>query len=263
MTKSFVLGFALGLALLLVAGVGASRIGQKDAEQAKQRAELAAYQAELVDARHVQVGVLSETQRVHSRLFAHYRQLYNGRTISEAIEQAKGHTRILGLNVGLGLGPEFIKPESPESFFAELARASDAVIRGRVKNRTPYITEDEEFILTDYDILVSEILKDNVITPIAIGGNITFVQPGGKVALDGMIVKATDDAFSPLPKSNNDVVLFMKFIQQSGSYKATRYNGSFELEGSSLRPLTKERFPEGVLQDAQSFLQTARAVSKR
>lgn len=263
MSRSFIFGFATGLALLLVAGVGASRLGQNNAEKAKQRAELAEYQSELADATPIKLGVLTERQRNHSKLFSHYRQLNNDRTISESLAQAKGHTEILGLNVGLGLGPAFINPETPENYFANLAHASDAVIRGIVINRASYITEDEGFILTDYDILVSEVLKDNMTDSIPLGARITFVNPGGKVVLDGIIVSASDDAFSPLPRGNKDVVLFMKFISESGSYKATRLGGSFELEGSSLRPLTKERFPEGVLQDAPSFLQTARQVSKR
>lgn len=263
MSKSFIVGFVAGTTLLLGAGVGASRLGQKDSEKTKQRAELAAYQAELADATPVQLGVLTETQRAESKLFGVYRQLNNGRTIGEAIAEAKGHTKILSLRVGLGLGPAFINPETPENYFSKLAQASDAVVRGRVTNRRSYITEDEGFVLTDYEILVSEVLKDNATAPIALGGRITLVHPGGKVVLDGMIVKASNDAFGPLPKSNNDVVLFMKFISDSGSYRATHYSGSFELEGSFLRPLTKERFPEGVLQDVPSFLRTARAVSNQ
>src|SRR6185503_13202698 len=44
--------------------------------------------------------------------------------------------------------------------------------------------------------------------------------------------------------------------------KATRNSGSFELDGSTLRPLTNVGFPPGVLRDVDSFMRTSRAVSK-
>src|SRR3954451_23049875 len=67
MSKSFVWGFIVGVALLIVAGVGASRLQDKNAV-VKERNEKQ-YQIEIADATPVQPGALTEKQRFHSQLF--------------------------------------------------------------------------------------------------------------------------------------------------------------------------------------------------
>lgn len=263
MSKPFVIGFFVGLALLLVAGVGASRLHQKDAEQAKQRTELAEFQAELGDATPVQLGVLTENERAHSKLYGHYLGLRNYRTISGLVEQAKGKSKIVETGVLIGLGPVLSEPETPENYFSEVARESDAVIRGRVIKKVSQITEDDAFLFTDYDVVITEVLKSDVTASLEAGARITVTRPGGKVLLDGIIVRAKDDSFAPLPVNNHEVVLFLKRIPETGAYRAARDTGTFELDGSILRALTGCAFPPGVLRDGNSFLQTARAVSKR
>src|SRR5205085_8641379 len=104
------------------------------------------------------------------------------------------------------------------------------------------------------------ILKNNVTAPFDQGAVITVTHPGGKVLLDGIIVKAIDEAFLPLPV-NQDVVLFLKFIPETRAYELTNDTGSFELDGSTLQPLTKDHFPPGVLQNGIRFLQTVRSIS--
>jgi hypothetical protein len=255
MKRAYILGVITGLVLLIVAGVAGFQIQQRDKEEA-------AYKAELVDAVPVEAGILTETQRFRSRLFSHYRQLNNNKTIREIVEQAKGHTKIVGLMVAPGLGPAYTEPETPENYFGELTRSSNAVIRGRVIKGAPYITEDEGFVVTDYSVEVTEILKNNAIDPLEIGSIIIVTRPGGKVVSSGIVVKASDRSFEPLPQNGNDLVLFLQYIPEARSYKATNYSGSFALDGLTLRPLTSGSYPPGVLQDVPSFLRTARTFSK-
>jgi hypothetical protein len=261
MSKPFIFGFVGGLVLLIVAGVGASRLHQKNVEQEKHRAELAEYQAEIGDATAVQRGVITQEQRIHSGLYAGYLQRNNNKTIGGFIELYKGTGKVFGIDFLVGLGPLLTEPVTPDSFFGELAHVSDAVIRGRVTNKVSQITEDDGFIFTDYDVVVTEVFKDNVAAPLDTGVTITVTRPGGKVLLDGVIVKARDHCFAPLPMNNHEVVLFLQSVKETGAYKPTRYSGSFELDGLTLRPLTENEFPPGVLRGADSFLQTARAVS--
>ncbi|HEU4387847.1 MAG TPA: hypothetical protein VFV34_08625 [Blastocatellia bacterium] len=254
MRRSFLFGFLAGLALLITAGVGASRLKQRDKEEQ-------AYRQELVDATPVQLNVLTDKQRVHGRLYSHYAQVRAGRSISGLVGDAKGQVRIVETMVFIGSSPELIQPETPESFFGRLAQNSDAIIRGRVTKKTSQITEDDSFVFTDYDVVTNEVLKNNVAAPIETGTTITITRPAGKVVLDGVIVKATDAAFAPL-SLNNEVVLFLKYLPETGTYQTSQATGSFELDGSSLRPLTKEAFPPGVLRGSDSFLQTVRTISK-
>jgi len=65
MFKVFIMGLAVGLALLLIISTGALRTQQKNEEQIK-------YQTELVDATPVHTGALTEKQRIHSKCFTMY-----------------------------------------------------------------------------------------------------------------------------------------------------------------------------------------------
>lgn len=261
MSKPFVLGFVAGLALLVVAGVGASRLHQKNAEQEKQRADLAEYQAEIGDATPVQLGVLTDRQRIHSKLYAHYLELTKNFTVSRSI--ARAESKVVGIDVHVGLGPALTEPETPESYFGELARESDVVIRGRVATKASQITEDDGFIFTDYEILVTEVLKNSNKIRLDSGTTLEVTCPGGKISVGGIIMKAIDHSFALLPQNSHDLVLFLKYVPETGAFRPAGATGSFELDGSMLRPLTGVGFPPGVLRDADSFLQTARAVSDK
>jgi hypothetical protein len=152
-----------------------------------------------------------------------------------------------------------MEADKPDQYLGELARSSDAIVRGRVTNKVSQLTQDDAFIFTDYDVVITEVLKDNAAAHL--GAAITVTYPGGKVLLDGVIVKCRDHYFEPLPL-NREVVLFLQSVKETGAYKPTRYFGSFELDRVTLRALTEKELPPGVLPGGESFLQTVRAVSK-
>lgn len=254
MSKAFVAGFVAGLALLIVVGVGASRLHHQSAEEA-------AFQGELPDATPVQIGFLTEQQRIHSKLYAHYLSERKGQgTIRDlASKQSKG--QIVFTTTLPAFGP-LLKPETPEKYFGDLAHSSDAIIRGRVIKKTSQITEDGGFVFTDYDVSVSQVIKNNPIAPLKSGGVVTVTWPGGKVLIEGVIVKALDQNFG-LPSINNrDLVLFLRFIDETGAYGPANCRGGFELEGFSIRPLTSAHFPPGVLGRTDSFLETLTTISR-
>jgi hypothetical protein len=262
MSKSFVLGFIVGAALLIVAGVGASRLQRRDAKQIDAGAEERSYQAEIVDATPVEFGVLTAKQRIHSSLYAGLREMRGGKAISGLVAEAKGKSKIVGTGFFVGTGPK-LEPELPEVYFGKLAGESDAVISGKVMKKASQITEDDGFIFTDYEVVITKVFKNNAASPLNANATITVTRPGGKVLLDGVVVKARDDAYAPLPLNNHDVILFLKFIPETVAYKATRDTGSFELDGPTLRPLTGSDFPPGVLSGKDAFLQTIQTVSSK
>lgn len=263
MSKPFVSGFVIGLALLLVCGVGASRLRQKDTKH--RDIETEKYQTEVVDATPVQLGKLTAKQRMHTKLYSHYRELTNNlpfdRTISETVAHAK--SKVIERSVLIGPSELLTEPEAPETYLGELARSSDLIIRGRVTKKTSQVTEDDAFLFTDYDVIIIEVFKNNAAAPIDRGKTIDVTRPGGKVLVDGVVVKATDMAYAALPVNTNDVVVFLQFIPETGAYKTTRATGSFELEGSAVRPLTGVPFPPGVIRDSDSFLETIRVISNK
>lgn len=259
MSKAFIFGFVAGAVLLIVGASASSRFQQKTAKQQEKDAEQKRYMTEIVDATPVQLGVLTNQQRIHSKPYSAYLQITRGKTMSDLAAKAEGKHKVVGMHIGPGLMHEETDPETPENYFGKLANEMDAIIRGRVTKKTSQIAEGDSFIFTDYDVLIEEVLKNNIAAPIEAGAMITVNRPGGKVVLNGVIVKATDAAFEPLPLTN-EVILFLKFIPEAGTYQ-TQAIGSFELDSSSVRPLTGDHFPPGVLQNKDSFLQTLRAVS--
>src|SRR3954451_4011264 len=115
MSKGFVIGFIVGIAILGVVGVDASWQIQKDAEQAK-------YQAEIVDATPVQLGILTQKQRFHSRLHNGAGMRVGGKSISEWIASYSGQKIFLETDI---LGRRFLASdqlEAPEDFFSRFAQ---------------------------------------------------------------------------------------------------------------------------------------------
>ncbi len=262
MSKSFIWGFIVGVALLIVAGVGASKLQDKNAV-VKERNEKQ-YRTEIVDATPVQPGALTEKQKFHSRLFSGYGMPVGGKTISEWIASYKGQRVFIGTDI---LGRRFLASnqlETPEDFFGRFAQESDAIIRGRVIGKISQITEDDSFLFTDYDVAVSEVFKNNPSVPIDRGATITFTSLGGKIVLDDVIIKAGGNGEVLYPIGAQDILLFLKFIPETGSYKLTRDNGSFELNGTSVRPFAGLfPLPPGVFKDEASFLKMISAISNK
>lgn len=261
MSKGFVIGFAVGLALLIVAGVAASRLQQLSVDRESQRAEVAEYDAERPGATPVQLGVLTLKQRTHSKPYSHYLDLTKKFTVSRSIAEARSNLVVIEVHVGMGQA--LTSAETPEDYFGELARESDVVIRGKVVNKESQITENDGFVFTDYEILVSEVLKNDREARLDTGMTITVTRPGGKVLVGGIVLKGLDHSFLPLPDNGHDLVLFLKHIPETDAFWTTRATGGFELDGPSLRQLTEMQFPPGVLRDVDSFLRTTRALSNK
>jgi hypothetical protein len=258
MFKTFVLGFIVGIALLLVGGVAGFQ-ASKDPVQAKQQQELELFKTEVVDATPVQLGVLTELQQKHSKLFSIYKELQPYR-VSTLVADRKN--KVTGIEMGIGLGPKLKKSETPEDYFGKLATESDAIIRGKATKKVSQVTQDDSFTFTDYDVTISEILKNNAASPLKTGAAISIIRPGGKVVIDDIIINCKDEHYLSIPL-NQDIVIFLKYVPETGAYHTTKDNGSFHLDGEILRPLTGIQFPPGVLQNSQSFLQTIRAIQSK
>jgi hypothetical protein len=256
MSKAFVAGLIAGLVLLLIAG--AAGMSQSDAQKDAEKRE---YQRELSDATRIDRGVLSETQRVHGALFSYAATRPN--KIDSLVERFRDEGKIFEIVIVAPLVPKLPgDTATPEYYFSDLASKSQAVIQGKVTDKVSQVTQNGAFIFTDYSVLVTEVYKDNAAAPITKGASITVTRPGGKVLLDGVIAKASDKKFPPLP-AGRQVILYLQFIPETGAYKATAPTGSFELSHNTLTPLTCLRFPSGVIDEGNSLLQVVRAVSNK
>jgi hypothetical protein len=255
MSKSFIWGFIAGLTLLVGAGVGASKLQDKDKQQ---------YQIEFADATPVQPGEMTEKQRVHARLFNRVGQPVGGQTLSQWIVPYKRQKIVL---ITSRMGRMFLasdQPQSPEEYFGKLANESDAIIRGKVKSKSSHFTEDDLFIFTDYDVSVLEIIKNNRFNPIQLDTTVPVIGLGGKVIVDNVILKATGNYDAILPINGQDVLLFLKYIPETESYQFTMSNAAFELNGISARPLAGMiPLSSDIFRDKSSFINTIKTVSTK
>ena len=263
MSKRFLIGFVVGLVLMVVGGVGASRLHQNDGQQERRRTELE-YQAEIRDATPVRLGVLTPKQRYHSKLHNGSVGDMVGTTISQLIAEYRGQRIVLGRSIYGRMWLASGDPEAPEDYFGSFAKESDAIIRGRAVSKVSQITEDDSFLFTDYELVVSEVFKNNATSPLDKGTSITITCAGGKIIVDEVVVKAGGNGEALLPLDAQDVLLFLKFIPETGSYRLTRYNGGFELNGKTVTPLAGI-FPikPNIFNSERSFLKVVRAVSNK
>ena len=221
-----------GVAIGAVGTSGLSRLRQSD--RARQT-----YERELPDATPIEVGRYTEAQRVHSRLFVGY-PCAPGWTVLKEADGVRGKDDMVGLVAGPGAMLRE-RVETPEEVIGQLTDASDAIVLGVVTGKASQVTADGSFLFTDYRLSVRDVIKTSVgAASASIGSIITVTHPGGKVLVNGVIIKATDRDSLPLPSNGHEMLLFLKFVPETGAYKLTEYRGVFELEGKEVHPLTDQ-----------------------
>src|ERR1043165_6373275 len=108
MSKSFICGFIVGVALLVAgAGVSGSQDKQAMVDEEKERQ----YRTEIVDATPVQLRMLTPKQQFHSRLHNGAGMMVGGKTISESMAFYKGQRIVIRMDI---LGGRFLPSDQPE-----------------------------------------------------------------------------------------------------------------------------------------------------
>jgi hypothetical protein len=181
----------------------------------------------------VQIGVMSERQREHSKLYKKYN---SGRKIPELITKEKGVEVEVYRLLPLGADQYDAPFSTPAGEVNRITCSADVVVVGVVKNKASQLTEDQSFLFTDYGFEVQEVLKGTVsLDP---NNEITVTRPGGEIVVDSKTVRALDESFQPMTVGSK-YVLFLRIIPQTGSYQAIESGESFELNGNKIRDLKR------------------------
>jgi hypothetical protein len=233
-----------------VAVVGASLLGQS------QRNAQADSQKKEEEATRIQEGQVTEKQRQHSRLFKH-----PGKKLRDIASRQKGD-----VEVEEGIGLMMVLPRSGAQlpvFHSALCNA-DAVIVGVINDKSSQLTEEENFIFTDYQISVEEVIKNNIVEPIHLANAITGLRDGGAVELNNRIFRAKREDFDP-PVVGQRYLLFLRFIPATGSYLMYG-NGTFQLDSQrilALGPAARDELTKSGVSDSPSFLGQIRTFANR
>lgn len=244
-TKSYRLSAVLICATLTVASGLAALRQNGPHDKAKK---------EMADATIVRVGVMSEREKEHSKLY----KGSGGRNL------IKGNRAI-----HIVIPPPFIGGDDEEevapTLGASLKRSAcgaDAVVVGVVTSKTSQLTESGNFVFSDYDLRLEEVIKSAAVNPLGQGTNIVVTRAGGVVNLDGKIIEVTDRSYLPLAVGGR-YLLFLQQVPATGAYRTRGSDDSFELKQNQVRRLSGRQFPYALAPaDPNSFLsQVYAAVS--
>jgi hypothetical protein len=183
----------------------------------------------------LQTGVLTEKQKHHSKLYKEYRR---GKKIHELAAETNFD---FGITIGTGLpgGEPGVSPPTFSERITSLTCAADAIVVGEVTSKSSQLTEDQDFIFTDYELKVEEVIKDNASDPITTNTDITISAPGGKIQLNNRIVEARDLSFPRLVVGER-YLLFLKSTSIAAGYKAVNKESRFHLTNEGVETIPTE-----------------------
>ncbi len=256
LTRKTVLAAIAAAAVLTLISIGAAQKATKlKDERLVSKDDLRQQQTERAraDATLIQDGVTDPRQKEHAKRYKGYKSGKKLRDLTTTVGDV-----MLRREVGTQGGDPNETPFNFQTFLQEMAGDADAVVLCTVKNKSSQLTEDEDYVFTDYDATVVEVLKDNAAAPIQTHNKIVVTRPGGTILLNGRIVEALDESFQPLRKKNQ-YLLFLRFIPATGSYEALNSKASFQLGDNKINKLTKENFSFEDA-DVASFINEVRAA---
>lgn len=182
------------------------------------------------EATPIKVGIMTEKQEKHSRLYGRY----------------NAGTKIHNL-LKLDDGPIFVRRSLPFPFgsteqvrsdnrLKRITCAAEAIIVGTIKSSVSQITAGEDFLFTDYELVVEEVIKNNTPRVIDQESDVSITRPGGAVLINNKRITAIDESFLPLRKGKR-YLLFLRYLPETESFESIESGESYEVNKSDLRLL--------------------------
>jgi hypothetical protein len=215
------LGLGLGLGLVAIGAANIISLPQDNTAKIQQEEAT------------LQTGILTEKQKHHSKLYKEYRR-------DKKIPEQAAETNVdFGMTWGTGLpgGLPGITPPTFSERITNLSCDADAIVVGEITSKSSQLTEDQDFIFTDYELKVEEVIKNNASDRITPKAEITVTGPGGKIQLNNRIVEAIDLSLPPLIVGER-YLLFLKSTSIAGGYKAVNKESRFHLTNDGVETIT-------------------------
>lgn len=197
----------------------------------------------------------SARQKEHGKLFKHA-----GRKLRDIAASQPGDVEVVEEE---GYVIHMPKTSRVPTFISALCKA-DAVIIGTLKSKSSQLTEQGNFIFTDYEVTINEVIKNDLISPIEVGSSVVTTRDGGAVEINQRVLRAKQADFDP-PVVGNRYLLFLRFIPKTKAYLMYG-NGSFELQSNAmlaLGPAARQELKQRATQDPLIFLNELRAFDTR
>lgn len=157
--------------------------------------------------------------------------------------------------------PDVIMPagsEGPRPPFMQFAVCNaDAIVVGTLTSETPQLTPSENFIFTDYEMAVQQVIKPDDSGALTKADKIIVTREGGTLHQGGRTFRADVEGFKPFTAGAR-YILFLRYVPATGAYMAYA-NGSFQLDGNKVVALGKP--PKDLPEDETAFLAEAQAAA--
>ena len=211
----------------------------------------------------IEEGAMTERQAKHSKLFHGYsKDVTRGRSLHEMVLE-KGDVKLMR-GVGDPILPDAFELQE---YLQKLSCTADAIMIGEVNQKSSNVVEDGSFTFTEYQVVVTDVLKTNSTAQMAATTEITIVRVGGSVRLLNHVVQAIDESQKPLSVGNR-YLFFLKFIPSTGAYRSVGSpvaDDTFILDGNQIAQVSEQVLPLGVNRsaDAIAFLNNVRAATNQ
>lgn len=174
----------------------------------------------------IKLGEITEKQKKHSKIFSETKR--NKTLISE-----QGDVEIR-ISVHLGRIPGETQPSDRSEYLQRLSCTADSVVIAKIKNKTSQLTENLEFVFTDYELDIREVLKNNSGLDISASKTATLTDAGGSVKVGDRTIKVILERDTPL-LVNREYLLFLKYLSDSESYRLIGERGIFAVSDNKLK----------------------------
>ncbi len=134
---------------------------------------------------------------------------------------------------------------------------SDAIVFAKVESSSSHLSRDRSTLFTDYQMEVTDVLKQNATSPISPGESLILTRFGGQLKLtEGEL--SVEDEGAPNLQTDESYIIFAKFVRGVGVYQSLYLNGTFRLlsRGFSLyrKALSLEELKKMSPSDVLSFI---------
>ena len=89
--------------------------------------------------------------------------------------------------------------------------------------------------------------------------SITVTRPGGKVLLEGQVITFNVDSFKPLTPGHR-YLLFLKFLPNTGAYRAVDQRSSFDISDSKVESLSDAPDAQNFEKDLATFISNVKVA---
>lgn len=151
---------------------------------------------------------------------------------------------------------------SPQEELAMLASESDLVALAKAEASESHMNADKDFLYTDWNFTVEEVLKENPNASVSPGATIVVTRPGGKLKVNGRTVFATCAAFLDFA-SGQEYLLYLHFVPETGSYSIGAGARAYAVSATTKRLDSVNKYPEPPNHKDTLLKEARNGVAKR